>query len=456
MKSELEGYYHLDDKELSSLWDDGTIVLDTNVLLNLYRYPANARDQLLRVFAKYKARLWIPYQIAIEFQENRLGVIAEQVGRFAEVRSIVEKAGRSLKGQIDGLQLAKRHSLINPEPLLSKTEEVFESFLTELDSLRGEQPDVFHDDPIRLELDRILDGCVGSPFSTQAELDDIYDDGDKRYADRRPPGYMDQDKFGDDVPSYLYGGLVYKREFGDLLLWKQLIAEAQHRSWSKILFVTDDLKEDWWWLAKSHGNKTIGARPELVEELMRESDVQLFKMYTSEQFLEYAKEHQGADVSDESIEHVREISRLAPPSGTLGILGTQVEDAFMKWLELEHADDDLILHAGFPDVVAVDAGDGTGTGYELRVARSWGGLRHRYRETLIQADSAIQSQDVQSCYIVLVSQSESIVDRLCDYIAKTRDNIPPGVGVRVALLDRDERGGCQLNWRLGIRPDENE
>ncbi len=58
---------------------------DTNVLLGLYRYPKEAHDELIRTFNQIEDRLWIPHQVALEYQENRLSVISEQLGKYDDV-----------------------------------------------------------------------------------------------------------------------------------------------------------------------------------------------------------------------------------------------------------------------------------------------------------------------------------------------------------------------------------
>jgi hypothetical protein len=90
MKKLFPSYYQLNDNEFSQLWKDATFVFDTNVLLNLYRYQASTRDSLLKVIRQLSGRVWIPYHVGLEFQLNRLRVIAEQYNRFSEVRGIID------------------------------------------------------------------------------------------------------------------------------------------------------------------------------------------------------------------------------------------------------------------------------------------------------------------------------------------------------------------------------
>jgi len=60
MRETFRGYYRPTDDEFSQLWEKCVVILDTNVLLNLYRYPSEARDDLLKVFQQISDRLWIP------------------------------------------------------------------------------------------------------------------------------------------------------------------------------------------------------------------------------------------------------------------------------------------------------------------------------------------------------------------------------------------------------------
>lgn len=169
--------------------------------------------------------------------------------------------------------------------------------------MREKQLDVNDDDKIRDEIDSLFDNKIGSPPSSQSALDGIYKIGDERYERKQPPGYEDKDKEG----HFGYQELSIKRKFGDLILWFQLIEKAKESGVKHIIFVNNDEKEDWWWF-DSTGQKTIGARRELVEEIRKEAGVLIFYMYNTEQFLRYAKDYFKAKVSEQSIEQVRDIT----------------------------------------------------------------------------------------------------------------------------------------------------
>ena len=77
MKNLFKSFYKLNKDEYKTLWQDAIFIFDTNILLNLYRYQSSTRDELLKVIEQLTSRIWIPNHVALEFQRNRLHVIAE-------------------------------------------------------------------------------------------------------------------------------------------------------------------------------------------------------------------------------------------------------------------------------------------------------------------------------------------------------------------------------------------
>src|SRR5262249_13882425 len=135
MRNLFPGYYRLTQAELQELWEKAIFVLDANVLLNLYRYPKEASDDLLRIFSQISARLWLPYQAALEYQMNRLNVIAEQMKKYSEVKSAVQKSYETLANELDNLQLKQRHSTIQTTAFMEEFMALKDKFLQELAEL---------------------------------------------------------------------------------------------------------------------------------------------------------------------------------------------------------------------------------------------------------------------------------------------------------------------------------
>ena len=308
MRDLFPAYYRKTPSELKELWANAAIVLDANVLLNLYRYPTDARNDLINLLRNLSNRIWIPYQVALEYQVNRPAVIAAQKKRFSEVRNVISDVQGQLSGEFGKLQLQKRHSVIRPAKLLNDVGAVFQSFLKDLEPFEAQQLDVLDEDSIRSSLDDLLGGQIGPP-ARQQELDAICNEGKERFANRMPPGFEDDSKSKDKNPLQFSNGLKFERRFGDLIVWKQTIALAQANQFRFLIFVTDDEKSDWWRKIDSNGPKTLGPRPELVEEIRRDGGVENFTIHSSESFMIAAKEYLGLDISQSSIEQIGDIQQ---------------------------------------------------------------------------------------------------------------------------------------------------
>jgi PIN like domain len=302
MRSVIPGYYLPDDKQLESMWKDCVFIFDANVLLNLYSYEKAAKDDFIRLLREISGRSWIPYQVALEFQRNRLRLLAEKKGVFYKAYKAIDTSITTIKNKLEEIDIQKRHPSLGVEKFLSDTKELFEKFRSEMKELEDDQPGVRSVDEIRAAIDEIFDGRIGERPENQAFLDAMYAEGDFRYKNKIPPGYMDRSKETDNyVPEFYYGGLRYDRKYGDLILWKQLIKNASALKWKHIIFVTDDSKDDWWQKFDAQGEKVIGPRPELVEEIATEGGVDQFYMYGSPDFMRAANMFIGSKVEESTI-----------------------------------------------------------------------------------------------------------------------------------------------------------
>lgn len=447
MKKEFIGYYRPNEEELKELWEHCLFIVDANVLLNLYRYPKEACSDLLQVFQEISSRLWIPHQAALEYQENRLTVIAEQVAKFDDVKKNLADAQNKLDTEFS--QLKKRHSSIKPDNLLKSVESTFGTFSEELKTLKETQPDVSSDDKLRDKIDVLFEGKVGSPPASQTVLDEIYKEGKLRYEQKRPPGYMDEKEKSksDEKSDYLYGGLLFKRVYGDLVVWNQIIDKAKDEKHKHIIFITDDLKEDWWWIVNSSGRKTIGPRPELIEEIYSKADISHFYMYNSERFLDFAKTYLEIDVKQESIDQIKDISQVIGSRNViLGRISShskeaeKVEQAVFEWLKTLHSADQILTapYADSPtDFLRISSSSGSKTGYGIWYIRFADVARSKFNQ-VYQAFYEISEGNLNEFIFIVVIDMENR-DRI-DAVLKqiNQPQIPDGVSFLPGIIALDE------------------
>ncbi|MFM0069567.1 PIN domain-containing protein [Paraburkholderia sediminicola] len=382
MRSSFAGYYPPTADELSKLWLEGTIVLDTNVLLDLYRLPQLGRDALLAALARLKGRLWIPHHVALEYQRRRLSAIWNERSETEKVLASFSATVDDARKKLQRLELEKRGIDVDVDEMLRELETANTKIVEAVRKAHNEQMDISSHDPVRTALDDLLgDGCVGLAPENQESLNSLIKDGEQRYIDKIPPGYRDAGKGKNPADAYfLFDGLKYERQYGDLIIWRQLLNHAKENKTKLILFITSDRKEDWWW--EEHG-RTLGPRPELVREIKAISDVEHFWMYSADQLLKHAASYLGAEVSEQAVTQVEDISHAREQSHR-GIrqregvthLGSPVEQAgewakfaFLEWLEKEKEGDYSAQAIGFPDILGVDTDEGA-HGYEVRFIKA--------------------------------------------------------------------------------------
>lgn len=239
-------------------------------------------------------------------------VLGEQNSSLSTIKKSIRDSIISIEKKCEDLELDKRHSEIKTSNFIERFRELSESVINELDEIKSKKlTNNIDEDAILTELTKLFSvskGNLGSPPKDQKVLEDIYKDGEFRAKNKIPPSFEDileAQKNKSNEEYYAFEGLHYKKGYGDLIVWKQIIEFAQENQRKNIIFVTDDTKEDWMRIINSHGKKTISARPELVSEIFKEAGVENFYIYDTNGFLEYSKKYLKTDIQDKTIEDVR-------------------------------------------------------------------------------------------------------------------------------------------------------
>ncbi|RLD00722.1 MAG: hypothetical protein DRI65_16205 [Chloroflexota bacterium] len=440
MRNSYKGYKQLSNEDFKHLWESALFVFDANVLLNLYRYQSSTRDNLLTVLEGLGDRIWIPYHVGLEFERNRLVVIADQKKRFSDVRKSVEKSKAGLIAELDNLQLRKRHSLINPDKLVIGYEKLTKEFLEELDELQKKQQDLTDFDPLREKLEHIFNEHVGSPPVDQEAIDKIHKDGEYRFNFNIPPGFQDNDKGNDEIDEFLSGGILYKRKYGDLIVWKQILDHAKSTNTKSLIFVTDDSKEDWWLKVNSDGPKTIGPRPELTDEITIEAGVDRFYMYNPEGFLKYSKELLHTEVSDDTIKEVRDISvSRSKVKDTQSFMrrSRSAKKAVYNWLTSQF-EEVTINRDSFPNFIA--RSEDRKLGFDVKMMTNPKTLVHRLREMIYRSYFEIKENDFDEMVIVIVLSDVEDIEMATNYCVRLTENMPPKLRIIIGVGEVDSSG----------------
>ncbi len=324
LRSSFIGYYPPTESERLEIWSTATFVFDTNTLLNLFRYTPATRDEFLNALENYSESLWLPHQVVYEFHRRRHGVIKEQSDAFGAIRTDLKKTSDAFTKTLDRF---RRHSSIDVGALADNYQDALAQVLTLIDSSetthQKNQIDSRADEAVLNRVSDLFEGKVGDPFS-EAELAEIYADGKARYEAKVPPGYKDVSKPEPD-------------RYGDLVLWRQIIRNGKDAT-RPTIFVTDDQKEDWWWV---ESGRTLGPRVELVEEHLSATGSRVL-FYTPERFLQFATNLGSSEHSDEALSEIESLSRDLHAESTLA-----AERDYIVWqlAELAAERNSLVHHA---------------------------------------------------------------------------------------------------------------
>ncbi|MBJ9420235.1 hypothetical protein I5559_07490 [Acinetobacter oleivorans] len=327
MQNKFSCFYHpTENTELKNIWEDPetVFIFDTNVLLSLYSFQPEGRQDFFKILSKIKSRIWIPFHVGLEFQKNRLNVIKKRRNSFNDLNKEIDKLIDTIK--FDKKPFSTISNVFSLKKNYQPVQEKLDTTLSEISKLFKELDNTlkFHlkeikdevkaldkdrifinsDDFIRKEIDKLFDEKkVGSnTFDTQEKLEHLYKEGERRYENGIPPGYKDISK---DEEEFFFDGLNYKRKFGDLIIFKQIIEFSKERNVKNIIFVSEDVKEDWRSIEEFEGTKILGARPELKRELNKEASVENFLIYQIEEFIQKTNDYLDIKIELDTLKSIK-------------------------------------------------------------------------------------------------------------------------------------------------------
>lgn len=309
MRATFPWFYKKTEQELKELFDKAVFVFDTNILLNLYRYSNETKNDFLNVIRGLSERCFMPNRVALEFFNGRLGVIHSQLELYDKAVGKI----RELKRDIDH---SKQHPFVG-EDLHKRSNELFEELSEELKAGKAKHASRINVDDILDDVSDVFDGKVG-PSKSEDELKKIATEAENRFKNKIPPGYEDAVKAKDCTA--LHDKL---RAYGDYIIWDEIIKHAKSAD-VDIIFVTDDVKEDWWY---KNNKDLIGPRTELLEEFLIRTGKK-FHMYTSDQFFGFATEYLKLNVSDNSVKEIHNVKSQPNYSHEYSLLSEDVVNMY--------------------------------------------------------------------------------------------------------------------------------
>ena len=233
------------------------IVLDTTILLELYRKPANISLDIIKAFKEIVGRIYVPRQVYDEYLRNYHKVSGNEKSKYQNVRNELSQIVIHLQENITSrITEYRKHDYTDISKLQDDLDEKIKDIkgvVKEFENNHKQESernlDFILNDKVKEFVDLLMEqGNVGMPIPFSKRLP-ILQEGKIRFENSIPPGYEDNKKDGID-------------RYGDLFIWKNIIEVAKERN-VNILFVCNDVKEDWW---EKDEKNPVELRRELLEE----------------------------------------------------------------------------------------------------------------------------------------------------------------------------------------------
>ena len=298
-QDEFLAYYPASDEARRLAYSEGLIVLDTNALLDLYRLSASARNEFLAVLENVKDRLFVPYQVALEFHRRRIDALTGRIREFEAQRTNVEDHVSKLKDVVTTTGQRGRVDHSQVEDALQRVEQVRErllAFIEDVAKEHGLDPNAIvreTSDEIVGALSTILHGRVNQrPDDEQLEKDRT--EGLRRVDAKIPPGFSDANKGDDGANDYMW--------------WAEAVRHASEVKPVAILILSNDVAKGDWTL-DVRGTR-IGLHPFLTDEIASASGAVVVHATTHE-FLSEAATRLSVNVSSDTVLEAKDL-RLVP------------------------------------------------------------------------------------------------------------------------------------------------
>lgn len=276
IREQFKGYSDYTSKEYNRIWKEGFIVIDTNILLNFYRYTDETREKMYEMLSECKQRLWIPYQVAKEYYDNKLNTIADSIGSFENLKKEIDKNIGQIEKKVNDFGANR---LECKDTIKAKLEELQRNIITVIDEEENKRKKNASEEEVEKIIFDLFDDNMGDEIQ-EDEYNKMKEEGLRRFKEQIPPGYKDS----------------AKEENGDYYIFYSIIKKAKELD-KDVIFITDDVKEDWFIRI---GGQTKGGHYKLLNEFYKETG-KLMLIYSTYGFAEaYRKNNPNKSIIDKS------------------------------------------------------------------------------------------------------------------------------------------------------------
>lgn len=256
--------------------DNYRIICDTNVLLRLYDYSPEFAFFAIKCLNTVQGDISITYTTQLEYEKHHRGKYNYAKSKIEKIdekfvsltneykNEVFKEFNRIAQYRFPDIDTLKNR-ISNIILMLSDT---FTEYSENHELLVAVNERYLETDSVYALYQNLF---KMTPYSFE-RLYQICDEGYKRYKNKQPPGFMDKGKDG-------------IRLYCDLILWNEILDYSINED-KNIIFITDDVKDDWWETRKlEDGSITKNFHSKLVSEFEKKTN-HAITAYTSSEFFE--------------------------------------------------------------------------------------------------------------------------------------------------------------------------
>ena len=261
----------MEKSDIQGSIDNLIIILDTNILLYLYKCSFNASKNIVDLLNKVKDKVIIPNRVYEEYifhKDNEQAKIDKKYDTFTthlnkQVDELKRKVGSSISE-------SRKYEFPDCDALEIGINTWIEKIKSSITAYKRSLSLEKQNKSVQItSVEQLIQYWNSQQMIRQkppiTELLEYIKEGEVRYKYKMPPGYMDEEE-KDKIPKDKVNDFETRiRKYGDLFVWKEILSIGNCEGEKKVLFLTNDAKEDWWVL-KGEQKNVVRMRDELLQE----------------------------------------------------------------------------------------------------------------------------------------------------------------------------------------------
>lgn len=298
MKSDfIKGYeeHLLDAPTTEKMMDDAIFVFDTNILLNIYRWKSDTRENFLSCLDKIgEKRIFVTSTIKDEFFRNRVSELI----KYDRVRHLSGDVKNAIRAKCtECFDKVSRDD--HKDKTLKKLDLILDTMTDSLKDLIDEEfrdkLELFYKDEHLLRLTKLI-GHVAKELGSD-EVKRLQAQAAEKHQQVKASSKEDKSSSKDQLAGFP-GFSDSEKGFGDYVIFHEMqeIAKANKKD---IVFVTDEKKQDWFYKVRVESTRPL-VRME-VKKAFNSHGVQ-FDIWDAVNFLKRAGEFTKTPMSDDVIQ----------------------------------------------------------------------------------------------------------------------------------------------------------